>query len=103
MIWKPCQLQVISDQTKDELGNPIGGTWQTVKDTFCRSTPWTDEQIALEGRDVTKNEQRFAIPIPFECFPECTHAVIDGHRQEIKEIIDLTPRYTVIQVELYKG
>ena len=25
MIWKPCQLQAISDQTKDELGNPIGG------------------------------------------------------------------------------
>lgn len=102
MIWKACQLQIITNQTEDALGNMVGGNWETVKDTFCRFTPWTDEQIALEGRDVTKNEQRFAIPIPFERFPECTHAVIDGIRQKIKEKIDLTPRYTVIQVEVYK-
>lgn len=102
MIWKACQLQVITNQTEDALGNMVGGKWETVKDTFCRFTPWTDEQIALEGRDVTKNEQRFAIPIPFERFPECTHAVIDGIRQKIKEKIDLTPRYTVIQVEVCK-
>ena len=102
MIWKACQLQIITNQTEDALGNMVGGNWETVKDTFCRFTPWTDEQIALEGRDVTKNEQRFAIPIPFKRFPECTHAVIDGIRQKIKEKIDLTPRYTVIQVEVSK-
>ena len=102
MIWKACQLQIITNQTEDALGNMVGGNWETVKDTFCRFTPWTDEQIALEGRDVTKNEQRFAIPIPFKRFPECTHAVIDGIRQKIKEKIDLTPRYTVILVEVYK-
>lgn len=102
MIWKACQLQIITNQTEDALENMVGGNWETVKDTFCRFTPWTDEQIALEGRDVAKNEQRFAIPIPFERFPECTHAVIDGIRQKIKEKIDLTPRYTVIQVEVYK-
>ena len=102
MIWKPCQLQIITGQTEDALGNMVSGEWQTVKDTFCRFTPWTDQQIALEGREVTRNEQRFAIPIPFSQFPQCTHAVIDGHRQKIKEVIDLAPRYTVIQVEIYK-
>lgn len=102
MIWKSCQLQIITGQTEDVLGNMVGGEWQTVKDTFCRFTPWTDEQIALEGRDVTRNQQRFAVPIPFERFPECTHAVIDGIRQQITEKIDLTPRYTVIQVKVYK-
>lgn len=102
MIWKPCQLQIITGQTEDALGNMVGGEWQTVRDTFCRFTPWTDQQIALEGREVTRNEQRFAVPIPFSQFPKCTHAVIDGHRQKIKEIIDLAPRYTVIQVEIYK-
>ena len=102
MIWKPCQLQIITGQTEDALGNMVGGEWQTVKDTSCRFTPWTDQEILLDTRGVTKNEQRFAIPIPFEYFPECTHAVIDGVRQKIKEVIDLTPRYTVIQVEVYK-
>ena len=102
MIWKSCQLQIITGQTEDVLGNMVGGEWQTVKDTFCRFTPWTDEQIALEGRDVTRNQQRFAVPISFAKFPECTQAVIDGIRQQITEKIDLTPRYTVIQVKAYK-
>ena len=102
MIWKPCQLQIIAGQTEDALGNAVGGEWQTVKNTFCRFTPWTDEQVSLEGREVTKNEQRFAIPIPFISFPQCTHAVIDSHRQKITQKIDLAPRYTVIQVEVYK-
>ena len=102
MIWKPCQLQVITNQTEDALGNMVGGEWKTVKETTCRFTPWTDEQIAFEDREVTRNEQRFAIPIPYDIFPACTHAVIAGIRQEIKQKIDLTPRYTVIQVKVYK-
>lgn len=102
MIWKPCQLQVITNQTKDELGNMVGGEWETVKETSCRFTPWTDQQILLDDRGVTKNEQRFAIPISYNNFPDCTHAVIDGVRQKIKGKIDLTPRYTIIQVEVYK-
>lgn len=102
MIWKECLLQKKTGQTEDALGNLVGGEWTTVLDTFCRATPWTDQQILVDTRGVTKNEQRFAIPIPFEAFPDCTHAVIDGVRQKIKETIDLTPRYTVIQVEVYK-
>ena len=50
----------------------------------------------------TENEQRFAIPVLFSDFPECSHAVIDGVRQEITQKIDLAPRYTVIQVKVYK-
>lgn len=102
MIWRPCQLQVIENQTEDALGNMVGGDWKTVAETRCRFTPWTDQQISLDGRGVTRNEQRFAVPIPYNRFPECTHAVIDGVRQKITDKIDLTPRYTVIQVEVYK-
>lgn len=102
MMWKKCQLQICNEQTIDELGNKIEGVWQTVADTFCRFTPWTDDKVSLEDREVTKNEQRFAVPISFERFPYCTHVVIDGKRQRITQIIDLTPRYTMIQVEVYK-
>lgn len=102
MIWKSCQLQKLTDQTEDALGNLVGGEWTTVLDTSCRATPWTDQQILVDTRGITKNEQRFAIPISYDNFPDCTHAVIDGVRQKIKEKIDLTPRYTVIQVEVYK-
>lgn len=102
MIWKPCLLQKLVGQEEDELKNPVGGEWQTVKETVARFTPWTNEQIALEGREVTRNEQRFMIPVPFAAFPECTHAMIGGIRQEITQKMDLTPRYTVIQVKVYK-
>lgn len=101
MIWKPCVLQAKRKTGEDALKNPIYD-WVDVKHTRARETPWTDEQIALEGREVTRNEQRFAIPIPFSCFPKCERAVIDGHAQEITQPIDLSPRYTVIQVKIYK-
>ncbi|MFR1698794.1 MAG: hypothetical protein ACLSU9_11020 [Anaerovoracaceae bacterium] len=101
MIWKPCNLYKLNETNKDILGNPI---YEPVKvvETYARYTPWSDEQTALEGRDVTKNEQRFAIPIPFELFPDCSMAEIDGIKQEITGKINLTPRYTVIQVKVYK-
>lgn len=112
MKWKSCRLQIITNQTEDALGNMTGGEWKTVKDTYCRFTPWTDLQVSLGNisqqnssygsRNATKNEQRFAIPVPYCRFPKCTHAVIDGVRQKITEIIDLSPRYTLIQVEVYK-
>lgn len=102
MIWKPCLLQKKTGQTEDELGNLVGGEWETVKETFCRFTPWTDEQISLEGRDATRNEQKYIIPIPFRRFPECSHTVIEEVRQVITQKIDLSSRYTVIQVKVYK-
>lgn len=101
MIWKPCILRAKKKTGEDALKNPVYA-WVDVKHTRVRETPWTDEQIALEGREVTRNEQRFAIPIPFSCFPKCGQAVIDGHAQEITQIIDLSPRYTAIQVKVYK-
>ena len=102
MIWKPCILQKKRKTGEDALKNPIYD-WVDVKRTRVMETPWTDEQIALEDRDTTRNEQRFAIPVPYPCFPKkCERAVIDGHSQEITQIIDLSPRYTVIQVKVYK-
>lgn len=101
MIWKTCTLYDLQKTGTDQLGNDVVAPVE-VKSTFARFTPWTDEQIALEGRTVTENEQRFAIPIPFDNFPACRLAEIDGVMQEITQKIDLTPRYTVIQVKVYK-
>ncbi len=102
MIWKRCILQAKEQVSEDALNNPLY-EWKTVKKTQARATPWTNEQITLEGRDVTRNEQRFIIPIPYHSFPRCQRAVIDGREQEITQLIDLPPRWTVIQVKMYKG
>ena len=103
MIWKKCELKNKVNQTEDVLGNQTGGTWQMVKSTVCRFTPWTEEQIAVEGREVTRNEQQYIIPIPFEQFPDCTHISINGGVvQQIKESIALSVRWTLIRVMTYK-
>lgn len=101
MIWKTCTLYEAEETGQDILGNPTYEPKEVLQ-TYARFTPWTDEQIALEGRTVTENEQRFVIPIPFDDFPACRLAEIDGVMQEITQKIDLTPRYTVIQVKVYK-
>lgn len=101
MIWKECLLKSKEKVGEDVLKNPIY-EWMTICVTRARFTPWTDEQIALDDREVTKNEQRFIIPIPYHCFPKCQKAVIDGIEQEIKQIIELSPRWTAIQVKVYK-
>lgn len=102
MIWKKCILLAKTQVGEDALHNPQYD-YEIVRETTARSTPWTDEQLALEGREVTRNEQRFLLPIPFSAFPECQKVEIDGHMQEITQVIDLSPRYTVIQAKCYKG
>lgn len=101
MIWKQCRLLAKKQIGEDVLHN-AQFDYVVVGETTARVTPWTDEQLALEGREVTRNEQRFLIPIPFSMFPECQKAEIDGHTQEITQVVDLGPRYTVIQVKCYK-
>lgn len=101
MIWKKCLLKARKKIGEDALRNPIY-EWKTVMETKARFTPWTDEQIALDDREMTRNEQRFIIPLPYSRFPKCQKAVIDGIEQEITQLIDLSPRWTAIQVKVYK-
>lgn len=103
MMWKKCTLYK-NLYGKDSLNNEIPVGEEVVLSKKCRFTPWTSEEIALEGRDVTRNEQRYAFPIPIEVFSDCDKAKIEGiGMAEIKEIIDLAPRWTMIRVKVYKG
>lgn len=102
MIWKDCDLQKQVGQQTDVLGNLVGGEWQTIMATYARQTPWTNINTESGDRTVTHNEQWFVLPVPFDNFPDATHAMIDGKRQRVIERIDLAPRYTAIRVEMYK-
>lgn len=101
MIWKKCYLYGKVKTGEDVLGNSIDD-WELVKETKARNTPWVSLVLTLENRKVTKNEQCFMIPIPYKSFPVCQRAEIDGVTQDIVESIDLSPRYTVIRVKVYK-
>lgn len=102
MIWKNCVLQHAANTTKDELGNEVVNAWKVVKRTVCRFTPWTDEQIALDGREVAKHEQHYLVPIPYCKFPKCERVVLDGHIMDIVSTTDLSPRFTLLRVKSYK-
>ena len=101
MIWKKCILQKRRKVGEDALRNPVYD-WVDIMTTKARHTPWTDEQISLEGREVTRNEQQFIIPIRYEAFPRCQRAVINGILQEVTDVSDASPRWTIIRVKTYK-
>lgn len=102
MIWKACRLEAKVEGDKDALGNPQVN-WEKVTETKARTTPFDNIQTLLEQREVTSDMQSFAIPLRYEVFPECQRAVIDDRTYDIEEIIDLSPRYTVIVCKVYKS
>lgn len=102
MIWKKCVLLVQEQTGEDVLGNPVYED-KEVGTVNARFTPWTDEQFALEGREVTKNEQRYLIPVPYKDISVCKKIIMDGRVLTVTQIIDLSPRFTVLQVSTYKG
>lgn len=102
MIWKKCTLLKKEKTGEDKLGNPIYEDME-VKSTTSRFSPWTEEQINLEGYEVTKNEQEYIIPIPYSAFPECHYVELEEKRLEITQKMDLTPRFTLVRVKKYKG
>ena len=73
MIWKKCLLKAQERLGKMRLRILCTNGRSCVRQE-ARSTPWTDEQIALDDREVTRNEQRFIIPIPYQRFPKCQKA-----------------------------
>lgn len=102
MKWEDCILyaETIDEENTDELGNPVKGTEQ-VWTGKARFTPWTDQQIALEGRDVTKNEQLYVVPVDYDVIEFVRKAEIDGVMMKVIEVTDMSPRWSVIRVKVY--
>lgn len=101
MIWQKMTVILQVKTGEDELGNPVYANVDG--DIYnARFTPRTDEQIALEGRDVTTNEQRYIIPCPFKTFPECKIVKFGESLFEVKVRSDLGPRWTMLQVKKYR-
>lgn len=102
MMWKRGAVYALTDSgNEDELGNPIKGR-SVLWSGDMRFTPWTDDDITVNGRDVTKNEQRYAIPAPYETVKNAEQAELDGVMLSITSVSDLGPRWTMIQVKVHK-
>lgn len=101
MIWEQVLLYGESETgEEDELGNVVKEPIE-IYNGRARHTPWTDQDILVNGRDVTMTEQRYAIPIGYEDIKNATILEIDGYALDITQIINLTPRWTVVQCKRY--
>lgn len=101
MIWEQVTLYGESETGReDELGNAVKEPVE-IYNGRARHTPWTDQDILVNGRDVTMNEQQFAIPIYYEDIKNATVLEIDGYALDITQIIDLAPRWTIVQCKRY--
>ena len=101
MIWEQVTLYGESETGReDELGNAVKEPVE-IYNGRARHTPWTDQDILVNGRDVTMNEQQFAIPIDYEAIKNATVLEIDGYALDITQIIDLAPRWTIVQCKRY--
>ena len=104
MIWKRCVIcaEIKDESQADELGN-VKKVLSEIWSGNVRFTPWSDQQVALEGRTVTDNEQLYAVPADYETINTAKKAVLDGVAHEVKAVKELAPRWTVIQVKVMKN
>ena len=101
MIWEQVTLYGESETAEeDELGNVVKEPVE-IYNGCARHTPWTDQDILVNGRDVTMTEQRYVIPIDYEDIKNATVLEIDGYALDITQIINLAPRWTIVQCKRY--
>lgn len=102
MTWKQGTLYaMVETGDEDELGNPVK-IQELLWVGQLRFTPWSDEDISINGREVTMNEQRFAVPVPYGSIKEAEQAELDGDVLHVTSISDLGPRWTTVQVKVHK-
>lgn len=94
-------LEAVETGQVDELGNAVV-EHKEIMQVKARFTPWTTEEIQLDSRGITKNTQRYVIPMSYNNFPKCSYILVNGVECEVVEIIYLSPRYTSVLVKGYK-
>lgn len=102
MIWSNISVMKNSSAGVDALGNKIAGTPVVLWSGTGRFTLWSDLQVQVEDRDVTSSQQLFRIPAPYETVKDAELAVVDGITYEITDKHHLPPRWTMLQLKVYK-
>ena len=104
MMWVPIKLKRYT-YTSDELNDNVPNGLEQVMECQGRITPWTEEQIAVQERDVTRNEQQYLLPaaiVPLHVAKQCQIATVDEEDLKITAITEWSPRWICIRVRVYK-
>lgn len=102
MTWKQGALYaMMKTEDEDELGNIIKKQ-KLLWSGQLRFTPWTNNDIVANGRNVTSNEQRYVIPVAYETIKDAEQAEVNGILLNVTSVSDLGSRWTMIQVKVHK-
>lgn len=102
MKWEKATLIANVKSSEDELGNSVFEQSEILT-VNARFSPWTENQIALEGRDITSSEMRVIIPISYSALPKFDKIKIKNILYLVKQKMDLSPRFTMLQIKEYRN
>ena len=106
MQW--YELEMLKENgTADALNEAIGnGSYTLVGRTIARISPWTVEEIAALGREVTETQLRLEIPVhAVDDLDKATHIRLleygryTGAMKIVYPIRDLSPRWLSVTVK----
>lgn len=97
MKWEICTLINSKITGCDELGNDIKKD-ADVQTVFGKFTPFTETDLHIEGRTVTKNNRKVLIRKPLSGILPCEKIQIDGLQYYISEK-SAAGRFTVLYIE----
>lgn len=102
MKWETATLIEKVKNGVDELGNVIY-SYQDVRNINFRYSPYEENEVNLENRDITLTQRKVVIPIRYSDFPDVNFLRIDDTKYRIKQKMDLSPRFTMLLIERYKN
>lgn len=100
MRFEKLELYIMKDVGRDELNNPkqipiLYGTYKG------KITPWTTEEIASLGRDVTRTQLKILTDAPENVLKGSDRISIDGRLFTIADTIKGNIRWRVVYVKEY--
>lgn len=88
MKMQTCELLTEESNSKDILGNPIS-TVAVLKTTCGFFSPWTAEEVALLGRDITSSQRQLLVLSTTETVKKAVSVRINNTVYDIDSVEDL--------------
>ena len=101
MRWQDFTLYHEEVTGTDELGNTITEPVEYALRTG-RFTPWTAEDVAIEGREVTENSRKVITPAELSVFRAARKVERDGSTYDIIQVKDLG-KFRVLYLKEYRA
>lgn len=103
MKWQPIELHCEKMlEFTDQLGNACYDN-VSEKKTFARISAWNEKDKSIIGREITVNDRKFVVRVPFKVFSINTKSIkAAGVVYEIFQVVDLG-KFTLVYAGNQKG